>query len=90
VVVPRTNGIAGFTFTSVVVTVDWGSGGGPNVSTKIQNLLVIDGIDGNVPTNEAGSTGTTGAKTSSNRFVSRGLKGGRNLSVKKSSSKIES
>ena len=89
-VVPRTNRIAGFAITGFVVTVDWGSGGGPKVSTKFHNPLVVNGMDGNVPTKEIGSTGAMGTKSGSNGFVSGGLKGGRNPSIKKSSDKLES
>jgi len=74
----------------VVVTVDWGSGGGPKVSTNFHDPLVINEMDGNVPTKEIGNTGAMGTKSGSNIFMSRGLKGGRNPSVKKSSSKLES
>jgi len=81
VVIPRTNEIARFTISGVVVTIDWGSGEGPEVSLKFHNQLVINGIDGNVPTTKARSTGTTGAKIGSNGFVSGGLKGGRNPSA---------
>jgi len=90
VVVPRTNGIVGFSIDGVVMTINWGSGGGPKVATKFHDPLVVDGVDGNVPTIEGGSTGTMGAKTGSKGFMSRGLKGGRNPSVKKSFGKLES
>jgi len=90
VVVPRTNGISGFHITGVVMIVDSGSGKGQKVSLKFHNPLGIDWIDGNVPPTEARSTSTTGAKTGSNGSMSRGLKGGRNPSIKKSSSKLQS
>lgn len=88
-VVPGTNGIARFSITGVVVTVDWGSGGGPKVSLNSHYPLFIDKIDGNFPTIGVGSTGTTGSKIGSDSFVSGGFKGGRNSSVKKFSSKLE-
>jgi len=46
-------------------------------------------MDGNVPYKETGSTGAMETKSGSNGFVRGGLKGGRNPSVKKSSSKLE-
>lgn len=73
----------------MVVTVNWGSGGGPKVSTKFHDPLVVDGMDGNVPTKEIGSIGAMRSKSGSNRFMSGRLKGGRNPLVKKSSSKLE-
>ena len=65
-VVPGTNGITGFAITNVVETVDLGSGEGLKVSLKFHNPLVVDWIDGNVPTTEVGSTGATGIKSGSN------------------------
>ena len=73
----------------MLVTVDWGGGGGPKVPTKFHGLLVVDRMDGNVPTKETRSTGATRTKSGSNGFVSIGLKGGRNLVVNKSSRKLE-
>jgi len=89
-VVPRTNRIPGTTINGVVVTIDWGSGGGTNVSTKFHDPLVVDGMDGNVTTKETRSTGAMVTKSGSNEFVSRGFKGGINPLVKKSSRKLES
>jgi len=60
------------------------------VSLKSHDSLVIDGIDGNVPTTKAGSKGTMGSKIGSDGFISRGLKGGRNPLVKKFFGKLES
>ena len=74
----------------MVVTVDWGSGGGPKVSTKFHNPLVIDGMDKNVPTEDTGSIGAKGTKSGSNIFMSVGLNGGSNPPVKKSPGKFES
>lgn len=59
------------------------------MSTKFHDPLVIDEINGNVPTKETGSTGATGTTIGSNGFVSGGLKGGTNPVVKKSSGILE-
>jgi len=67
VVVVGTNGIVGFDINGVLVTVDWGNGGGPLVSTKFHDPLVVDGLDGNVPPTEIGSTGVIRTKSGSNR-----------------------
>ena len=89
-VVPGTNGIAGFAIDDVVVTVNWGSGGRPKASSKFHDPLVVDRMGGNVPTTKAGSIGTAGSKIGSDGFISRGFKGGRNPSVKKFFGKLES
>ena len=34
---PRTNGLTGLAIKGVVLTIDWGSGGGPKVSKKSHN-----------------------------------------------------
>ena len=70
---PRKNGIGWFSFRGVVLTVDWGSGGGPKVSTKFHNPLFIKGMDGNVPTKDTGGIGATRTKSGSNRFMIGGL-----------------
>jgi len=38
--------IAGFTISGVVLTIDWGSEGGPKLSIKSHNPLVFDGMVG--------------------------------------------
>ena len=88
-VVARTKGIAGFAIKGVVLTVDWGSGGGPKVSKKSHDPLVVDGMGGNVPTEDKGGIDAMGTKSGPNRFMIRGLYGGRNLAVKKSFGKLE-
>ena len=47
---PQIVGIARFAIRCVVLTVDWGGGGGPKVSTKSHDPLVIDGMGGVGPT----------------------------------------
>ena len=83
------NGIAGFVIKGVVLIVDWGSGGGPKVSKKSHDLLVVDRMGGSVPTEDKGGTNAMGTKSGPNGFVIKGLYGGRNPSVKKSSRKLE-
>jgi len=87
---PGTNGIAGFAIRGVVLSIDWGSGGGQKVSKKSHDPLVVDGMGGNVPSEDKGGTSAIGTKSGPNEFMIRGLYGGRNPLVKKSSSKLES
>lgn len=54
------------------------------------DLLVVDGMGGNVPTEEKGGTNATRIKSGPNEFMIGGLHGGRNPLVYKSSDKIES
>ena len=60
------------------------------MSTKAHNLLVIDGMGGNVPTKDKGGTNATGIKSGPNGFVIGGLYGGMKPLVNKYSSKLES
>lgn len=56
-----------------------GSGGGPNVSKKSHKLLVINGMGGSVPTEDKGGIDAMGTKSEFNRFVIRGLYGGKQI-----------
>jgi len=60
------------------------------VSKKSHDPLVTDGMGGSVPIEGKGGTEATGTKSGPKRFMIRGLYGGRNPAVKKSSGNLES
>jgi len=66
-------GITRFPIISMVLTIDWGSGCGPKVSTKYHDPLVINGMVGIGLEEDIGSTGATGINNGPNRFVIGGL-----------------
>lgn len=51
--------VAGFTINSVVLIVDWGSEGGPKVSTKAHDPLFINGMMGIGTVEDIGGTCAT-------------------------------
>lgn len=70
---PAIVGITEFSIRGVVLTVDWGGGGGPKVSMKSHDPLIVNGMVGIGSMEDIGGTGAIGINNRPNKLLIRGL-----------------